>query len=172
MKLLSLIVLIMLCSISLQSAGKLDACLIFTKADAEALLGQPVKDGRHGIMESDGSGGTAIMSQCVYHTVADYGKSADLVIRKSPSSEKVSASIDTVRKTLKEMATAEPQNISGVGDTAFWAPIGQGAFHSIQLSVFRGTSIYLIISVKGFPDQQALEKAKTIAQKTLSQLPS
>jgi hypothetical protein len=163
----------MLCSIPLQAAGKPNACQILTKADAESLLGQPAKDGKHGMMENDGSNGTAAMSQCIYSSVASYSKSVDLAIRISPPSEKINASIDQIKKNLKELAGGtEPQNVSGVGDSAFWAPVGQGAYRSVQLNVFRGTSIYLIISVRGFPDPQAMEKAKTIAQTTLKQLPS
>jgi hypothetical protein len=167
-----LTILILFSSFALQAATKLDACALFTKPEAEAVLGEQVKDGKHGIMENDGSGGTAVVSQCIYRSSANFNKSADLVVRKSPASEKISASIPSIRKNLKEMSSSEPQNISGVGDQAFWAPVGQGDYHSIQLNVFRGDSTYLIISVKGFPDQQSVEKAKTIAQKLLSRLPS
>lgn len=164
--------LVLLCSIPSQSASaKVDACSLLSKAEAESLLGEPVKDGQHGILENDGSGGTAVVSQCIYRSVAHFSKAVDLTARISPPQEKITASIETIRKTLKETASAEPQNLSGVGDTAFWAPVGQGAYHSIQLNVFKGNSNYLIISVKGFPDDPSVEKAKTVAQKALSRLP-
>ena len=140
---------------------KVDACTVVVKSDAEAVLGEPVKDAEHGILEHEGNESSADISHCVYRAAADgSGKSLEVMVRHSAFDENTPESIDQVRKAVEQMGKT-PQTIDGVGDTAFW--------DGETLHTFQGSRYYLMISVRGLENEStALEQAKTIAQKTLS----
>ncbi|MFN8440592.1 MAG: hypothetical protein U0175_07485 [Caldilineaceae bacterium] len=144
-------------------AAKVDACTVVVKSDAAAVLGEPVKDAEHGILEHEGDDSSADISHCVYRAVADgSGKSVELMIRHAPFDENTPESIDQVRKAVEQMGKT-PQAIDGIGDTTFW--------DGETLHTFQGARYYLMISVRGLGNESAaLEQAKMIAQKTLNVL--
>lgn len=145
------------------NVAKVDACTVVVKSDAEAILGEPVKDAEHGILEHEGDESSADISHCIYRaTDVGSGKSLELMIRRAAFDENTTESIDQVRKAVEQMGKT-PQAIDGIGDTAFW--------DGETLHTFQGARYYLMISVRGLEnDSTALEQAKMIAQKTLSSL--
>jgi hypothetical protein len=144
--------------------GKFDACALVARAEVEALLGAQVKEPQYG-MENAGDATTATISECRYDPGSESSaKSATVFVRRSPVNDNTPSAIASVRDTVKEMAGTDPQAVPGVGDTALWGG------HRAGLHVFKGSNWYLIISVDGFDDAVALEKAKTLAQKVLDQI--
>jgi len=149
------------------TAGKLDACTLITKADVAAIMGQPYQDGQHGL-ENDGSGGTAVFSECRFALAADPFTKVSVFVRRSPVNDNTPSAIEQDRQSMRENFNATLRDVAGVGDVAFWAVYPSGR----QLHVFKGGNLYLFVTLSStFPDNDAtIAKAKALAQKTLDRL--
>jgi hypothetical protein len=147
--------------------GKLDACVLITKADVAAIMGQSFKDGEHGL-ENDGGGGAAAFSECRFALTTDAFNKVSVFVRRSPVDDNSTAAIEQVRQTMREDFNATLHDVSGVGDVAFWAVFASGR----QLHVFKDGNLYLFVSMSSkYPDDaMTLDKAKALAQKTLERL--
>jgi hypothetical protein len=141
-----------------------DVGQIITKAEASAILGEPVKDPS----PRSGDGSDGYYSKCNYYSV-NRGKS--LIIRlQLPGPNAIGP-----QKEIELLAAANGamEKISGVGDAAQMATSGgESGFASrtLMLYVTKGNA-FLTIGLGGFVDDAvALEKAKTVAQKLLEHL--
>jgi hypothetical protein len=141
-----------------------DVSQIINKAEASAILGEPVKEPS----PRSGDGTDSYYSKCNYYSV-HLGKS--LIIRlQVPGPNAIGP-----QKELELLAAANPamEKVSGVGDTAQISTSGgESGFASrvLMLYVAKGNA-FLTIGLGGFVDDAiALEKAKTVAQKLLEHL--
>jgi hypothetical protein len=141
-----------------------DVSQIINKAEASAILGEPVRDpSAHSGDRSDG-----YYSKCNYYS-ANRGKS--LIIRlQLPGPNAIGP-----QKELQLLAAANGamEKVSGIGEAAqLFTGGGESGFASrvLMLYVAKGNA-FLTIGLGGFADDAvALEKAKTAAQKLLEHL--
>jgi hypothetical protein len=155
-------------------SAKGDACALITKAEIEAVQGEPVKETK----SSDRSSSSFAISQCFY-SLPTFNKSVSLEVTRGQSGIK-----EFWNKTFhkKEEAgeegeedrgrgeegekEAKPKPVPGVGDEAFWmASRVAGALYVLKNNAFIRISI-------GGPDNESvkIEKSKTLAKKALSRL--
>jgi hypothetical protein len=141
-----------------------DVGQIVNKAEASAILGEPVKDPS----PRSGDGTDGYYSKCNYYSV-NRGKS--LIIRlQLPGPNAIGP-----QKELELLAAANGamEKVSGVGDAAQMSTAGgDSGFASrvLMLYVAKGNAFFTI-GLGGFADDAiALEKAKTVAQKLLEHL--
>ncbi len=141
-----------------------DVSQIINKAEASAILGEPVKDPS----PHSGDGSDGYYSKCNYYSV-NRGKS--LIIRlQLPGPNAIGP-----QKELQLLATANGtmEKVSGIGEAAqLFTGGGESGFASrvLMLYVAKGNA-FLTIGLGGFADDAvALEKAKTAAQKLLEHL--
>jgi hypothetical protein len=141
-----------------------DVSQIINKAEASAILGEPVKDPS----PRSGDGTDGYYSKCNYYSV-NRGKS--LIIRlQLPGPNAIGPQQEL---QLLAEASGAMEKISGVGDAAQMSTSGgDSGFASrvLMLYVAKGNA-FLTIGLGGFVDDAiALEKAKTVAQKLLEHL--
>ena len=141
-----------------------DVAQIINKAEASAILGEPVKDPS----QRSGDGTDGYYSKCNYYSV-QRGKS--LIIRlQLPGPNAIGP-----QKELQLLAAANGtmEKVSDVGDAAqMFTGGGESGFASkmLMLYVAKGNA-FLTVGLAGFGnDAVALEKAKTVAQKLLEHL--
>lgn len=141
-----------------------DVSQIINKAEASAILGEPVKDSS----PRSGAGTDGYYSKCNYYSVSR-GKS--LIIRlQLPGPNAIGP-----QKELQLLVAANGamEMVSGVGDAAqmFIGGADNGfASRVLMLYVAKGNA-FLTIGLGGFADDAvALGKAKTVAQKLLEHL--
>ena len=141
-----------------------DVSQIINKAEASAILGEPVKDPS----PRSGDGSDGYYSKCNYYSV-NRGKS--LIIRlQLPGPNAIGP-----QKELQLLVAANGamEKVSGIGEAAqLFAGGGESGFASrvLMLYVAKGNA-FLTIGLGGFADEAvALEKAKTAAQKLLEHL--
>ena len=148
------------------AAGQLvDISQIITKADAESIFGEKVKDPS----PRSGEGKDGYYSKCNYYSVSR-GKSLVLRVQLPDGA----SGIDPKKELELVAASSGPmKTIDGVGDKAELFSSGTDnnvASHVLMLYVVKGNA-FVAIGLGGFDDESvALEKAKTIAQKILERL--
>jgi hypothetical protein len=143
---------------------RVDVSQIIGKAEAAAILEEPVKDPT----PRNGDGADGYYSKCSYYSVKR-GKS--LIIRfQLPGPNAVGPQKEL---ELLTAANGAMQKVSGIGDAAeMFTGGGDTGFASklLMLYVAKGNT-FLTIGLSGFfDDAVALEKAKTVAQKLLDRL--
>jgi len=141
-----------------------DVSQIINKAEASAILGEPVRDPS----PRRGDGTDGYYSKCSYYSV-NRGKS--LIIRlQLPGPNAIGPEKEL---QLLVAANGAMEKISGVGDSAQMSTEGgESGFASrvLMLYVAKGNA-FLTIGLGGFVDDAiALEKAKIVAQKLLEHL--
>ena len=153
-----------LASISSAAENRIDLAALITKADAQTVLGEAVKDPS----PRSGDGTDGYYSKCNYYTERR-GKS--LVIRlqlPGPNAIPPRSQLDLLTE-----ASGAMEKVSGIGDVAQMSiTTGDSGFASrvLMLYVAKGNA-FLTIGLGGFADDAvALEKAKTVAQKLLERL--
>lgn len=141
-------------------SGSIDACKLITQADAEAVLGGVVK-----APEVPMSGeGVAVVTSCKYTVAA--APSVDnvtLIVRRLDGTDAAKNDFDQMKKDTATQLGVTPEDVSGIGDSAFWAG---GAVN--ELAVLKGKAELLIL-VKGPAAVQ--DAARGLADKALSRLP-
>lgn len=137
-------------------AAKYDSCLLFTKADAEAVLGETVNGPTPD--KTLGTSKTVITSGCTYTTTAAKPsdiKVAYMLLRKARDLAEANKVFDEAIKLSKSISGVDPVEVQGLGDRAFWAG---GALN--QLNVLKG-DVLLVATVRdtksGTMQQQATE---------------
>src|SRR5436190_4519037 len=160
----ALFLAISLTKIVMAADSRPDVAQIINKAEASAILGEPVKDPS----QRRGDGTDGYYSKCNYYSVSR-GKS--LIIRlQLPGPNGIGP-----QKELELLAAANGamEKVSGIGDAAqMFTGDGESGFasRSLMLYVAKGNA-FLTVGLGGFVDNAiALEKAKTIAQKILEHL--
>lgn len=151
-------------SSSLGGDARIDVSRIIDKAEAESILGEPVK----GPAPRNGDGQDGYYSKCNYYG-ANLGKS--LVIRvyqPAPNAIGPAKELELIAASNGAM-----QSVPGLGDKAKMSNSGGDsglASRVLMLYVAKG-SAFITIGLGGMPDEAAaLEKAKSVAQKILEHL--
>jgi hypothetical protein len=164
---------------------KVDACLLLTSAEIEAVQGEPVKEARPSVQPNGG----IRMSQCVFRTdtfaksvtvalVARHpGDPSALTPRKlwrtqfhSPEpkegEERPAPGKGPDKVGPEGEEERKPRRIDGLGEEAYWVGNGiTGALYVLQRDVF------LRISIGGVHEESArIEKAKALARDVMKRL--
>ncbi len=150
------------------NTSALNSCLLMTKADVESVIGGTVSDPQAGPLDNQGDGTYAFVSNCVYTSTPSNIK-VDLVTRQATSGNKNDPAGDKAK--LASLYQSTPQDVSGVGDSAFSITSGPSFAHAFQLIVYKGIDLQLDITIFNLTDDTAaLNKAKSLAQTVLSRL--
>ena len=140
-------------------ARQVDACTLFTEADAKAVLAEEEVVEMSSFL-TDGQK-QKDPSQCGYNAGSDPSKIVRIEVRRAASPEAVQGAFDSTRSLL---AGSAPQDVPGLGDGAFW--VG-GTLE--QLHVRKGPTQLIITSQPG-EGKDPLGIAKAIAGKALARL--
>ncbi|MDQ3255034.1 MAG: hypothetical protein M3R15_14220 [Acidobacteriota bacterium] len=157
-------------------AGKIDVCALVTKADAERILGESVKD-----TDGDGSGG------CAYE-ITDYGvggRTAVLMVGIETDGKmayemhkKMSgitdglmdvarddAALDEKQREAEKQTDRKIQPLSGIGDKGYMSGGFRGGFMgSATVSVLKGDT-WILVQVIGSPRKGSEEALKAVVKK-------
>lgn len=151
----------------------IDACSLLTSKEIEAILGAPLKDTK----PSANSQGGLTVSQC-YFLLPTADESIVLTVTQRANGANARDPKQLWKETFhREKEKSEPdrkgeskfpspEEIAGVGDEAFWAPLGTGG----SLYALKG-NIQIRVSVGGPGDQAAkVQKSKALAEVVLKRL--
>jgi len=141
----------------------IDLAAVITKADAQSVLGEPVKDAQ--ARNEEGADGN--YSRCNYYS-ANPGRSLTLRIRRTGPGQL------EPKKQLEEMTAGKPKfkAITGLGDKAVIVKEGpdKGPSHALMLYVVKANA-FVTVAISGIDDEKAAtEKAKALAKKILGKL--
>ena len=141
----------------------IDLASVITKADAQTVLGEPVKDPQAKSEE----GADGYYSRCNYYS-ENPGRSLVVRVRQ------ISAGQLEPKKQLEEMTAGNNKfkAITGVGDKAALLREGpdKGPGHALMLYVAKGGA-FITIAISGIDDEKvATEKTKTLAKKIIGKL--
>ncbi|MFN2622844.1 MAG: hypothetical protein ABR611_08370 [Chthoniobacterales bacterium] len=141
----------------------IDLATIIIKSDAQAALGESVKDAQ--ARSEEGADGH--YSRCNYYS-ENPGRSLVVRVRQA------SAGQLEPKKQLEEMiaGNAKFKAITGLGDKAAMVKEGpeKGPSHALMLYVAKANA-FVTVAISGIDDDKvATEKAKTLAKKILGKL--
>jgi hypothetical protein len=161
---------------------KVDACALLTSKEIEAVQGEPLKETK---LSGQSTGGFS-MSQCFF-TLPTFTNSVSLLVaqkgegsgandpreffrerfhEKSKGEKERERERDKKKGEEEEDEGAPPQQVSGVGDEAYWTGSRVGG----ALYVLKGSS-YVRISIGGAATQDAkIKKTKALAAKAIARL--
>jgi hypothetical protein len=143
--------------------NRIDLGSIITKADAQAALGETVKDPQARSEE----GADGYYSRCNYYS-ENPGRSLVLRVRQASTGQL------EPKKQLEEM-TADNNKfkaVTGLGDRAVIIKEGpdKGPSHALLLYIAKGNA-FITVAISGIDDEKSgTEKAKTLAKKILGKL--
>ncbi len=135
-----------------------DACSLLTKADAEKMLGKPVKDAEHPL---DGAAVYTITS-CNYRAVSG-GERVSVMVIAASDAQSARSAFDLEKKQAPSMMQVDPQDVAGIGDAAFWEG---GSYNKLRIVKGR-IGLTVGVSTETKPEGKILELAK----QALSRLP-
>jgi hypothetical protein len=143
--------------------NRLDLGSIITKADAQAALGETVKDPQSRSEE----GADGYYSRCNYYS-ENPGRSLVLRVRQA------SAGQLEPKKQLEEMIASNNKfkSVPGLGDKAAIIKEGpdKGSSHALLLYIAKGNA-FITVAISGIDDEKTgTEKAKTLAKKIIGKL--
>jgi hypothetical protein len=136
------------------TAAAVDACALLTKAEMEAITGRPMSKGAPPPAVPPASADVTF-TQCSWPT-ADGDDPIGIGVRISKKGDSAPA---YARQTAIDSGF-KVEDVAGLGDVAFWT--------GIQLQVFRGKDLQIVVSVMGHKD--AKDKAIQVARKALARL--
>jgi len=141
----------------------IDLAAIITKQDAQAALGETVKDAQ--ARSEEGADGH--YSRCNYYS-ENPGRSLVVRVRQAYAGQL------EPKKQLEEMTAGNTKfkAITGVGEKAVVLKEGpdKGPSHALMLYVAKGNA-FVTVAISGIDDEKAAtEKAKTLAKKILGKL--
>ena len=144
---------------------QVDVAAVITKADAEAALGEPVKEPQ----PRNGDGTDGYYSRCNYYSERP-GKSLVLRVHQSNA-----AKLDAKKQfEMLSGGNGKIESISGLGDRAGYTKgngQGVGADDKVMMVYVAKGNALITIGIGGLEDEMAaLNKAKEIAKKILTQL--
>ena len=128
------------------------ACTVVSKEDAQKIAKESIGEVR---AEKPTQSEKVIVTQCAYAST-DGMKSMNLLVRISNAEDN---SPDYVKQTMKDSGMPI-EDVSGVGDTAFWT--------MMQFQAFKGKGLQVVVSVFGFSEPK--EKAMGMAKLALENL--
>jgi hypothetical protein len=126
------------------------ACALATREQVQAALGEPVGEPQI-VLNEPGTAETASVTQCRYQSTAST-RSISIMYRISPVQDNSDDAIRSVRESVT-IDSIVPEDVSGVGDAAFWA--------ANQMHVFVRGNRYAIVTVDGVEDPAAARLAAT-----------
>ncbi|PZR70984.1 MAG: hypothetical protein DLM73_16715 [Chthoniobacterales bacterium] len=138
---------------------RIDVSAVITRADAEAALGEPVKEPQ----PRNGEGADGYYSRCNYYS-QNPGKSLVLRVRQAAAGQL------EPKQQLDALSAGNPRikPLSGFGDKA--SLLSGGGSREFMLYVVKGNA-FITVGIGGIDDEKAaLEKTKTLARKILKQL--
>jgi hypothetical protein len=143
--------------------NRIDLVSIITKADAQAALGETVKDPQARSEE----GADGYYSRCNYYS-ENPGRSLVLRVRQA------SAGQLEPKKQLEEMTAGNNKfkAVTGLGDRAVIIREGpdRGPGHALLLYIAKGNA-FITVAISGIDDEKnGTDKAKTLAKKILGKL--
>jgi hypothetical protein len=143
--------------------NRIDLGAIITKADAQAVLGETVKDPQ----ARSEKGADGHYSRCNYYS-ENPGRSLVVRVRQA------SAGQLEPKKQLEEMTAGNNKFklVTGLGDKAAIIKEGpdKGPGHALLLYVVKGNA-FITVAISGIDDEKnGTEKAKTLAKKILGKL--
>ena len=146
-------------------AKQVDVAAVITKADAEAALGEPVKEPQ----PRNGDGADGYYSRCNYYSEKP-GKSLVLRVHQSTASK-----LDAKKQfEMLSGSSGKLENIGGLGERAGYVKgngQGSGADDKVMMVYVAKGNALITIGIAGLDDDMvALNKAKEIAKKILAQL--
>ena len=146
-------------------AKQVDVAAVITKADAEAALGEPVKEPQ----PRNGDGADGYYSRCNYYSERP-GKSLVLRVHQSAAGK-----LDAKKQfEMLSGGNGKIESIGGLGDRAGYIKgNGQaaGADDKVMMVYVAKGNALITIGIAGLDDEMAaLDKAKSIARKILAQL--
>jgi len=141
----------------------IDLAAIVTKQDAQAALGEPVKDAQ--ARSEEGADGH--YSRCNYYS-ENPGRSLVVLVRQASTGQL------EPKKQLEEMTAGNTKfkTISGLADKAVVVKEGpdRGPSHALMLYVVKANA-FVTVAISGIDDEKvATEKARTLAKKILGKL--
>ena len=140
---------------------KVDACSLFTDADAAAIAGESIAAMSSTIDEARGRD----PGQCIYNSGnLEQPRILSLLLRQHRSPEAAKRVQEASRATFETMTGGHVQDVPGLGDGALWAG---GRLQ--QLHVLRG-AVQLVITVQSPDGTDQLKPARQIAEKALARL--
>jgi hypothetical protein len=160
---------------STSPAAKANICEVVTKADAEQVLGEPVKDPDGGtggcdyeIAASGVGGRMVIFSIAIERDGKDayegYKKMSGVTDELMNSARDDAANDESQRKAERQ-ADSKTQSLSGIGDKAYMSGGFHGGFMgSVTVSVLKGNT-WILIRVIGTPKKGSEEALKAVAKK-------
>ncbi len=142
---------------------KVDACTLFTDADATAIAGESIAAMSSTLDEARGRD----PGQCIYNSGnLEQPRILSLLIRQHRSPTTAKRTLEASRSTFTTMSVTKGhvQDVPGLGDGALW--VG-GSLQ--QLHVLRG-AVELVITVQSPDGTEQLKPARQIAEKVLERL--
>jgi hypothetical protein len=142
---------------------RVDACALFTDADATAIAGESIAGMSSTLDEARGRD----PGQCIYNSGnLEQPRILSLLIRQHRNPEAAKRTLETSRSTFTTMTMTKGhvQDVPGLGDGALW--VG-GSLQ--QLHVLRG-AVELVVTVQSPDGTDQLKPARLIAEKALSRL--
>lgn len=142
---------------------KVDACALFTDADAAAIAGESIAGMSSTLDEARGRD----PGQCIYNSGnLEQPRILSLLIRqhRSPSTAKRTLEASRSTFTTMNMTKGHVQDVPDLGDGALW--VG-GSLQ--QLHVLRG-AVELVVTVQSPDGTDQLKPARQIAEKVLERL--
>jgi hypothetical protein len=157
--LFNLVVLTVLClrTHSVSAADKIDVSTVITKADAEAILGVPVRDAKG--RNKEGDDGYYDSEWSYYAVKGDKALVFDVLYAKPGLAEKMFSVVSTEGD--------KPTPVEGLGDKAVFYK-GKTTLLYV-LNILRG-NVLVTIGMSGVPAETALEQEKSLAKKILQHL--
>jgi len=142
---------------------RIDLAAVITKADAQAALGETVKDAQ----ARGDEGADGYYSRCNYYS-ENPGRSLVLRVRQ------ISPGQLEPKKQLEEMSAGNDKlkPVTGLGEKAAIEKEGpdKGPGHALMLYIAKGNA-FITIGISGVDDEKAAtEKARTLAKKILGKL--
>lgn len=139
---------------------QIDVATVITKADAESILGQPVKESQ----PRNGDSSDGYYSRCTYYSETG-GKC--LVLRVHQAADKIEAK---KQFEMLSASTGKIQPVSGLGDRAGYS-ITSGEVTGKMMLYVAKRNAFITIGISGMDDEAAtLDKAKELARKILASL--
>lgn len=147
--------------------GSKEACTLVTKSDVGHIFGEVFDDPQGDIISSSGP---ASVSQCSFFaTSRSPGRVSSVTLQARYANAPNRGAPGAVRQTMITMGE-KLSEIAGLGDTAIWGTRQSGANTIGELNIFKGGTIYLVVTVDGRTDDAALKQAKALGALALSRI--
>jgi hypothetical protein len=135
-----------------------DACALLTAEGVAEALGEPAGSPQPAAVPDLGDDAEAVMAACTYPAAAS-PKSIGVTAWRATNGMYTAAGLDGARQTLQEVAGRPPEEITGLGELAFW---GAG-----QLHVVKDANNYFIVAPAAFADDAAARSAALVAARRI-----